>query len=109
MGTPDAQAAPHARRGTPATAHPLLRDDFRHGAGRIFRGDHRHPATGRRTRSRTGARGPHHRSVAMSSRSPWSSERRSAYAMVAPAILVLAAVAVYPVLAGMWLSLHRAI
>ncbi len=45
----------------------------------------------------------------MSSRSPWSSERRSAYAMVAPAILVLAAVAVYPVLAGMWLSLHRAI
>ncbi|MHA7627258.1 carbohydrate ABC transporter permease [Corallococcus sp. M7] len=34
-------------------------------------------------------------------------ERRQAYLLVAPAVLVLAVVALYPVLAAMWLSLHR--
>ncbi|RKG56337.1 sugar ABC transporter permease [Corallococcus sp. CA054B] len=34
-------------------------------------------------------------------------ERRQAYLLVAPAVLVLAMVALYPVLAAIWLSLHR--
>ncbi|MGE6763826.1 sugar ABC transporter permease [Corallococcus sp. AB049A] len=34
-------------------------------------------------------------------------ERRQAYLLVAPAVLVLAVVALYPVLAAIWLSLHR--
>lgn len=34
-------------------------------------------------------------------------ERRQAYWLVAPAVLVLAAVALYPILAAVWLSLHR--
>ncbi|RKH73569.1 carbohydrate ABC transporter permease [Corallococcus aberystwythensis] len=34
-------------------------------------------------------------------------ERRQAYLLVAPAVLVLAVVALYPVLAAVWLSLHR--
>ncbi len=38
-----------------------------------------------------------------------SSERRQALLMVAPAVLALAAVAVYPILAAVWLSLHRKI
>lgn len=38
-----------------------------------------------------------------------SSERRQALWMVAPAVLVLAAVAVYPILAAVWISLHRKI
>jgi multiple sugar transport system permease protein len=38
-----------------------------------------------------------------------ASERRQAYAMVAPAILVLLVVAAYPILAAIWLSLHRLI
>ncbi|HEX9294257.1 MAG TPA: sugar ABC transporter permease [Polyangiaceae bacterium] len=43
--------------------------------------------------------------------SPTSSltDRRAARWMIAPAILVLATVALYPVVAGVWLSLHRAI
>lgn len=38
-----------------------------------------------------------------------TSERRQALLMVAPAVLALAAVAVYPILAAVWLSLHRKI
>ena len=38
-----------------------------------------------------------------------SSDRRQAYLMVAPAIAILAGVAVYPILAAAWLSLHRMI
>ncbi|MCY1040930.1 sugar ABC transporter permease [Corallococcus sp. bb12-1] len=34
-------------------------------------------------------------------------ERRQAYLLVMPAVLVLAVVALYPVLAAIWLSLHR--
>ncbi|WP_223640865.1 carbohydrate ABC transporter permease [Corallococcus sp. EGB] len=34
-------------------------------------------------------------------------ERRQAYLLVAPAVLVLVVVALYPVLAAVWLSLHR--
>ncbi|MBN8470624.1 sugar ABC transporter permease [Corallococcus exiguus] len=34
-------------------------------------------------------------------------ERRQAYLLVAPAVVVLAVVALYPVLAAIWLSLHR--
>jgi multiple sugar transport system permease protein len=34
-------------------------------------------------------------------------ERRQAYLLVAPAVLVLAGVALYPILAAVWLSLHR--
>ncbi|MFB1484381.1 carbohydrate ABC transporter permease [Corallococcus sp. RDP092CA] len=34
-------------------------------------------------------------------------ERRQAYLLVAPAVVVLAVVALYPVLAAVWLSLHR--
>ncbi|MCP3142989.1 carbohydrate ABC transporter permease [Pyxidicoccus xibeiensis] len=34
-------------------------------------------------------------------------ERRQAYLLVAPAVLVLAGVALYPILAAIWLSLHR--
>ncbi|NOK34690.1 sugar ABC transporter permease [Corallococcus exercitus] len=34
-------------------------------------------------------------------------ERRQAYLLVAPAVLVLTVVALYPVLAAVWLSLHR--
>jgi multiple sugar transport system permease protein len=34
-------------------------------------------------------------------------ERRQAYLLVAPAVTVLAVVALYPVLAAVWLSLHR--
>jgi multiple sugar transport system permease protein len=36
-------------------------------------------------------------------------ERRQAYLMVAPAVAILAGVAVYPILAAAWLSLHRMI
>ena len=35
------------------------------------------------------------------------SERRSAYAMVTPAVALLAMVALYPILAAIWLSVHR--
>jgi multiple sugar transport system permease protein len=38
-----------------------------------------------------------------------ASERRAAYVFVAPAVLVLASVALYPILAAVWLSLHRMI
>lgn len=38
-----------------------------------------------------------------------SSERRQAYLMIAPAVAILAGVAVYPILAAAWLSLHRMI
>jgi multiple sugar transport system permease protein len=38
-----------------------------------------------------------------------SAERRQAYLMVAPAVVILAGVAVYPILAAAWLSLHRMI
>ncbi|HZI13133.1 MAG TPA: sugar ABC transporter permease [Myxococcus sp.] len=34
-------------------------------------------------------------------------ERRQAYLLVAPAVLVLVGVALYPILAAVWLSLHR--
>ncbi len=34
-------------------------------------------------------------------------ERRQAYLLVAPAVVVLAGVALYPILAAVWLSLHR--
>ena len=45
------------------------------------------------------------------SRSPGvaSLERRSAYVLVAPAVLILAGVALYPTLAAVWMSLHRMI
>jgi multiple sugar transport system permease protein len=36
-------------------------------------------------------------------------ERRQAYLMIAPAVVILAGVAVYPILAAAWLSLHRMI
>lgn len=38
-----------------------------------------------------------------------SVERRQAYLMVAPAVVILVGVAVYPILAAAWLSLHRMI
>lgn len=38
-----------------------------------------------------------------------SSERRQGLLMIAPAVVVLAGVAVYPILAAAWLSLHRKI
>lgn len=37
------------------------------------------------------------------------SERRQGWLLTSPALLVLAAVAVYPIVAGLWLSLHRVI
>jgi multiple sugar transport system permease protein len=40
---------------------------------------------------------------------PASSERRSAYLLVAPAVLLLSGVALYPTLAAAWLSLQRMI
>jgi multiple sugar transport system permease protein len=40
---------------------------------------------------------------------PASSERRSAYLLIAPAVLLLSGVALYPTLAAAWLSLHRMI
>ncbi|MCC6997191.1 MAG: sugar ABC transporter permease [Deltaproteobacteria bacterium] len=36
-------------------------------------------------------------------------ERRQGWLLVAPALLVVAAVALYPIVAGVWLSLHRVI
>jgi len=38
-----------------------------------------------------------------------SLERRSAYVLVGPAVLILAGVALYPTLAAVWMSLHRII
>lgn len=38
-----------------------------------------------------------------------STERRHAYLMIAPAVTILLGVAAYPILATMWLSLHRMI
>jgi multiple sugar transport system permease protein len=38
-----------------------------------------------------------------------SREKRSAYALVAPAVLLLGCVALYPTIAAVWLSLHRMI
>ncbi|MCP3103980.1 sugar ABC transporter permease [Myxococcus sp. K15C18031901] len=43
----------------------------------------------------------------MSARGSLERERRQAYWLVAPSVLVLAAVALYPILAAVWLSLHR--
>ncbi|MCE9671845.1 sugar ABC transporter permease [Myxococcus stipitatus] len=43
----------------------------------------------------------------MSARGSLERERRQAYLLVAPAVLVLAGVALYPILAAVWLSLHR--
>ncbi|WP_426755900.1 carbohydrate ABC transporter permease [Myxococcus sp. Y35] len=43
----------------------------------------------------------------MSRRGSMEQERRQAYLLVAPAVLVLAGVALYPILAAVWLSLHR--
>lgn len=40
---------------------------------------------------------------------PGSMERRQAYALTAPTIAVLAAVAAYPMISAVWLSLHRLI
>ena len=42
-------------------------------------------------------------------RSTGPADRRQAYLMVAPAVVILAGVAVYPILAAAWLSLHRMI
>jgi len=43
----------------------------------------------------------------VSARGSLERERRQAYLLVAPAVLVLAGVALYPILAAVWLSLHR--
>ncbi|MFP2925005.1 carbohydrate ABC transporter permease [Pyxidicoccus sp. 3LG] len=43
----------------------------------------------------------------MSARGSLERERRQAYLLVAPAVLVLVGVALYPILAAVWLSLHR--
>lgn len=43
----------------------------------------------------------------MNPRGSLARERRQAYLLVAPAVLVLGGVALYPILAAVWLSMHR--
>jgi multiple sugar transport system permease protein len=43
----------------------------------------------------------------MNGRALYVSERRAAYVLIAPSVLVLAGIALYPTIAAVWLSVHR--